>query len=96
MGDLYTLLDFFFSLKVKQMTEYQVLLDYVCEIQILCIQWKIICVDALLELHISRLQIQIYVFMQKEGQKGPWKFTMGILEVQKKAGLRNLILELKV
>lgn len=52
--------------------------------------------DALLELHISRLQIQIYVFMQKEGQKGPWKFTMGILEVQKKAGLRNLILELKV
>lgn len=38
MGDLYTLLDFFFSLKVKQMTEYQVLLDYVCEIQILCIQ----------------------------------------------------------
>ncbi|KAI4554634.1 hypothetical protein MJG53_019933 [Ovis ammon polii x Ovis aries] len=32
---------------------------------------------------------------EKEGQKGPWKFTMGILEVQKKAGLRNLILELK-
>ncbi|KAG5193884.1 hypothetical protein JEQ12_020245 [Ovis aries] len=32
----------------------------------------------------------------KEGQKGPWKFTMGILEVQKKAGLRNLILELKL
>ena len=50
MGDLYPLLDFF-PLEVKQMVEYQVLLDYVCEIQILCIQFKIICVDALLELH---------------------------------------------
>jgi hypothetical protein len=34
--------------------------------------------------------------MWKEGRKGPWKFTVGILEVQQKAGLRNLILELKV
>ena len=37
-----------------------------------------------LELYISGLEIQISVFMWKEGRKGPWKFTVGILEVQQK------------
>ena len=53
-------------------------------------------VKTFLELYISGLEIQISVFMWKKGRKGPWKFTVGILEVQQKAGLRNLILELKV